>query len=163
MRRGPQVPLRTAGDLVCFRFEQTATSVSLAAPPSSTWEKPIGIEFKPMLGAQDADSAARGMVGYLASKRLSDSLAGAKVELEKAKAKAAVKGEPTAGESRPMTDEEKTQMKQACEMIKNFDMNKALANAWREMKRELGQAAVDAVQQSATSKLKGLLKKPKIP
>ncbi len=163
MKRGPQVPLRTAGDLVCFRFEQTATSVSLSAPPSSAWEKPAGIEFKPMLGAQDADSAARGMVGYLASKALSDSLAASKAELEKAKAEAALKGEPKAGEPRPMTAEEKAQMKQACEMIKNFDMSKALANAWRDMKRELGEAAVDAAKQSATSKIKGLFKKPRIP
>ncbi len=162
MKRGPQVPLRTAGDLVCFRFEQTATSVSLSAPPSSVWEKPAGIEFKPMLG-QDADSAAQGMVGYLASQQLSDSLAAAKAELEKAKAEAAVSGDPKAGEARPLTDEEKAQMKQACEMLKNFDMNKALAGAWKEMKKALGNAAVDAAKQSATSRLKGLIKKPKIP
>lgn len=163
MKRGPRVSLRTAGDLVCFRFEQTATSVSLSAPPNSAWEKPEGIVFKPMLGAQDADSAAQGMVGYLASQQLSDSIAAAKAELEKAKAEAAAKGEPKPGEARPMTDEEKAQMKQACEMIKNFDMNKVLAGAWKEMKKELGNAAVDAAKQGATSKLKGLIKKPRIP
>ena len=125
--------LRTAGNLVCFRFEQTATAVSLSAPPSSAWEKPAGIDFKPMLGAQDADSAARGMVGYLASQQLSDSIAAGKAAMEKAKSEAAAKG-------RPMTDEEKAQMK-----------------------REFGNAAVDAAKQGATSKLRGLIKKPRIP
>lgn len=105
---------------------------------------------------QDAGSAARGMVGYLASQQLSDSLAAAKAELEKAKAEAAVSGEPKAGEARPMTDEEKAQRKQACEMLKNFDMNKALAGAWKETKKALGNAAVDAAKQGATSRLKGL-------
>ena len=130
MKRGPRVSLRTAGNLVCFRLEQTATAVSLSAPPSSAWEKPAGIDFKPMLGAQDADSAARGMVGYLASQQLSDSIAAGKAAMEKAKSEAAAKGDPKAGEGRPMTDEEKAQMKQACEMLKNFDMNKVLAGAW---------------------------------
>ncbi len=163
MKRGPQISLRTAGDLVCFRFEQTATSVSLSAPPSSAWERPVGIEFKPMLGAQDADSAARGMVGYLASQPLSDSIAAAKAELAKAKAEAVVTSDPKAGEPHQMTDEEKAQMKQACEMLKNFDMSKVLANALKGMAKALGNAAVDAAKQGATSKLKGLLKRPRIP
>lgn len=156
MKKNPMLSLKTAGDLVCFRFEQTATSVSLSSPPASTWSLPAGVKFVPMPMA--ADSAARGFVGYLASQQLTDSLAKAKAELEQAKAEAATKGQP-----QEMTKEQKEQMRQACDMIKNFDMNKALANALNEMKRELGNAAVDAAKQGAMGKLKGLIKKPKIP
>lgn len=157
MKRGPRLALKTSGDLLCFRFEQTATSVSLSAPPSSAFEVPAGVTFKPMAMA-NADSAARGFVGYLASQQLADSIAAAKAKVEEAKAEAAAKGQPT-----EMTPEQKEQMRQACEMIKNFDLGKAMANALNEMKKELGNAAVDAAKQGVSNKLKGLLKKPKIP
>lgn len=157
MKKGPRLSLKTTGDLLCFRFEQTATSVSLSAPPSSSWDPPAGVSFKP-IGIENADSAARGFVGYFASQQLADSLAAAKAKVEQAKADASAKGQPT-----EMTPEQKEQARQACEMLKNFDLGKAMANALNEMKKELGNAAVDAAKQSATSKLRGLLKKPRIP
>lgn len=157
MKKGPQLMLKSSGDLLCFRFEQTATSVSLAAPAGSAFDKPAGVTFKPFQSV-DPDSAARGMVGYLASQALTDSLAAAKAELEQAKADAAAKGETT-----EMTAEQKEQMRQACDVLKNFDMGQVLANAVKAMQRELANAAVGAAKQGAANKLKGLIKKPKIP
>ncbi len=158
MKRGPRIALKTSGDLLCYRFEQTATSVSLSAPPASVFERPAGVVFRPMAEAGNADSAAQGFVGYLASQALTDSLAAAKAELEKAKADAAAKGEST-----EMTQEQKEQMKQACETLKNFDMGAVMANAMKAMKQQMADAAVDAAKQGAANKLKGLIKKPKIP
>lgn len=157
MKKGPRLSLKTTGDLLCFRFEQTATAVSLGAPPSSAWEPPAGVTFKPM-AMENADSGARGFVGYFASQQLADSLAASKARLEQAKADASAKGQPT-----EMTPEQKEQAKQACEMLKNFDLGKAMSNALNQMKKELGNAAVDAAKQGATNKLKGLFKKPRIP
>ena len=157
MKKGPRLSLKTTGDLLCFRFEQTATSVALGAPPSSAYDPPAGITFKSM-GIQNADSAARGFVGYFASQQLADSIAASKAKLEQAKTEAAANGKPT-----EMTAEQKEQAKQACEMLKNFDLGKAMAGALNEMKKELGNAAVDAAKQGAMNKFKGLLKKPRIP
>ncbi len=158
MKKGPRLSLKTTGDLLCFRFDQTATAVTLGAPPTSTWDPPAGITFKPLAGIENADSAARGFVGYFASQQLADSIAASKVKLEQAKAEAAAKGQPT-----EMTAEQKEQAKQACEMLKNFDLGKVMANALNAMKKELGNAAVDAVKQGAMNKFKGLIKKPRIP
>lgn len=158
MKRGPGVMLKSSGDLICYRFEQTATAVSLTAPAAAVFAKPADVKFAPLPPSVDPDSAARGFVGYLASQALTDSLVAAKAELEKAKTEAAAEGKPT-----EMTKEDKEQMKQACEMLKNFDMGSVLANAWGAMKKEMANAAVGAAKQSATNKLKGLIKKPKIP
>lgn len=158
MKRGPQIMLKTSGDLLCYRFEQTATSVSLAAPAAGVFEKPAGVKFAPMPAELNADSAARGFVGYLSSQALADSLAASKAELDRAKTEAAAEGKST-----EMTKEEKEQMKQACDMLKNFDMTSVLANSWKAMKKEMANAAVDAAKKGATNKLKGLIKKPKIP
>lgn len=158
MKKGPRLALKTSGDLLCFRFEQTATSVSLSAPPGSAFEPPAGIKYRPMMGGQDPDSAARAMVAYISSQELADSIAASKAELEKAKAEAAAKGQPT-----EMTPEQKEQMKAACEFIKNVDMGAVMANVAAEMKKAMANAAKDAAKNAATSKLKGLLKKPKIP
>lgn len=158
MKKGPRLALKTTGDLLCFRFEQTATSVSLAAPPGSAFEPPSGITYRPMMGGQDPDSAARAMVAYISSQELADSIAASKAELEKAKAEAAAKGQPT-----EMTPEQKEQMKAACDFIKNVDMGAVMANVATEMKKAMANAAKDAAKNAATSKLKGLLKKPRIP
>lgn len=158
MKRGPRIALHTAGNLICFRFEETATSVNLGAPPASAFDKPAGIQFvqDPMM--QNPDSVARGFVGYLASQELSDSLAKARAELEAAKAKAQAEGQPT-----EMTEADKQQMQAACEVIKNFDLNKVLAAAGKAMVAAMKEAAVDEAKHKATSKLKGLIKKPHIP
>ena len=158
MKKAPRLALRSRGDLLCFRMEQTATSVSLGAPPASAWEPPGGVKYKPMLGPQNPDSAAQAMVSYLASQQLADSIAAAKAELEKAKAEAAAKGQPT-----EMTAEQKEQAKQACEFIKNVDVSSVMANIATAMKQALVNAAGDAAKNAATSKIKGLFKKPKIP
>jgi len=158
MKRGPRIALQTAGSLVCFRYEQTATSVSLNAPPGSAFDKPAGVTFQQDPMMQNPDSMARGFVGYIASKELSDSLAKAKGELEEAKAKAAADGKPT-----EMTAAEKEQMQAACETIKNLDLNKVMASAAKAMVAALKDAAVEGAKQGAANKLKGLIKKPKIP
>jgi hypothetical protein len=107
---------------------------------------------------QNPDSAARGFVGYLASQELADSLAAAQTELEEARAKAAADGKPT-----EMTAADKEQMQAACETLKNLDMNKVMAAAGNAMVSAMKEAAVDEAKKGATGKLKGLIKKPKIP
>ncbi len=158
MKKEPQISLHTSGNLLCFKFEETATSVSLAPPPATAFEKPAGVTFEVAPVAENADSAARGFVGYLASQELSDSLAKAKTELEAARAKAQAEGKPT-----EMTEADKQQMEAACNVIKNLDMNKVLAAAGNAMVEAMKQAAVDEAKHKATSKLKGLFKKPHIP
>jgi hypothetical protein len=158
MKRGPRVALQTSGSLVCFKYEQTATSVSLTAPAGSAFERPAGVTFEQSPLMTNPDSAARGFVGYLASQALSDSLAKARAELEEAKAKAAAEGKPT-----EMTPAEKEQMQAACDAIKNLDLNKVMADAGKAFAEAMKQAAIEAAKQGAVGKLKGLIKKPKIP
>lgn len=157
MKKGPQLALRTTGDLLCYRFEQTATSVSLGAPPAAAFAMPAGVKLRPMF-RESPDSVASGFVTYLASEALADSLAAAKVELEKAQAEAAAKGEPT-----QMTAEQKAQAQEACELLKNLDMGAVMSNAVKEMERALANAAKDAAKDAAANKVKGLIKKPKLP
>ncbi|MEZ4454954.1 MAG: hypothetical protein R2882_00180 [Gemmatimonadales bacterium] len=158
MKKGPRIALKTTGDLICYRFEQTATEVHLAAPPAAAFEPPTGIKYRSMFNGQDPDSMAQAFVGYLASEQLADSLAAAQAELEKAKAEAAAKGEPT-----EMTQEQKDQMREACEMLKNFDMGAVMAGAMKEMQRALAESAKNEAKKAAVGGLKGLIKKPKIP
>jgi hypothetical protein len=158
MKRGPRIPLETSGSLVCYRYQQTATAVSLSAPAGSAFDQPAGIVFEQAPIMQNPDSASRGLVGYLASQELSDSLAKARAELERAKAQAAAEGKPT-----EMTPAEKEQVRAACETLKNLDLNSVMASATKAMVAALKQAAVDEAKKSATNKLKGLIKKPKIP
>lgn len=159
MKKAPRLALETKGELLCFTFERTATSVKLGTPSAAAFEKPAGIVFAadPAL-EQHADSMARGMVGYLASQQLADSIAKAKTEMETARAKAQADGKPT-----EMTKEQKEQAKAACEMIKNFDLGKAMSDMGKQMLKGLENAAVEGAKQGATNKLKGLFKKPRIP
>jgi hypothetical protein len=158
MKRGPRIALETTGSLVCYQYQQTATSVSLAAPAGAAFAPPEGIVFQQDPMMQNPDSVSRGFVGYLASQELSDSLAKAQAELEQAKAKAAAEGKPT-----ELTPAEKEQMKAACETLKNLDLNSVMASATKAMVAALKQAAVDEAKKGATNKLKGLIKKPKFP
>jgi hypothetical protein len=137
MKRAPTISLRTAGSLVCYRFEETATSVNLGAPPESAFERPAGVRFESDRLMENPDSAARGFVGYLASQALSDSLAAARQELEAARAEAG------GGERTELTEAERAQMEAACETLRNFDMNKAMAAAGKAMVESMKQAAVD--------------------
>ncbi len=158
MKRGPQIALHTSGNLLCYRFEQTATSVSLAAPAGSAFDRPEGVVFQQDPMMQNPDSVARSFVGYLASQELADSLAKARSELEEARAKAQAEGKAT-----ELTAEAKAQMQAACEVLKNLDMNKVMAAAGKAMVNALKQAAVDEAKKEATGKLKGLIRKPRIP
>jgi hypothetical protein len=159
MKKAPRLALETKGEILCFSFNRTATSVKLGTPSAAAFEKPAGVvfAFDPALN-QHADSMARGMVGYLASQALADSIAKGKAELEAAKAKAQTEGKPV-----ELTNEQKEQMKAACEMVKNFDLGKVMADAGNQMLKGLGNAAVESAKQTGMNKLKGLIKKPKIP
>ena len=86
-----------------------------------------------------ADSSARAWIQQLASKELADSLAAAK-----AKAKEAGAGE---GEMTP------EQQKQMCDALKNFDLGKAMSNAFKN-------AMADAGKNALKSGLRGLIKRP---
>ncbi len=149
MKKAPQVALHTKGSVICFEMEQTATSVSLAAPAPEAFAVPAGISFKRMPGTENPDSAARGFVGYLASEALADSIQAAKADLEKARAEAAAKGQPT-----ELTQEQQAQMKQACEFIKNVDVGQVMANALNSFADELKQEAVNAAKDAANDAVK---------
>ncbi|MEO8450012.1 MAG: hypothetical protein ABI647_09490 [Gemmatimonadota bacterium] len=159
MKKAPRLALETKGEIVCFSFNRTATSVKLGPPSAAAFEKPAGVVFTmdPELN-QHADSMARGMIGYLASQQLADSIAKAKSELAAAQTKAQAEGKPA-----ELTKEQKEQMKAACEMVKNFDLGKVMANAGNQMLKGLGNAALESGKQAGMNKLKGLLKKPKFP
>jgi hypothetical protein len=148
LQRGPRISLQTSGNLICYRFEETATSVSLSAPAGAAFERPAGVAFQQDAMMQNPDSAARGFVGYLASQELADSLAAAQTELEEARAKAAADGKPT-----EMTAADKEQMQAACETLKNLDMNKVMAAAGNAMVSAMKEAAVDEAKKGATGKL----------
>lgn len=158
MKKAPRITLASSGNLLCFAFQETATSVKLGGTSADAFAVPQGITFTQDGSMQRPDSIARGFVNYLASQQLADSLAKARQQLEEAKAKAAEKGEPT-----EMTAEQKAQAQQACEMLKNLDLNKVMADAANAMLKEMGRAALEAAKQGAVGKLKGLIKKPKIP
>jgi hypothetical protein len=151
------VTLHTSGTLVCLNFEETATKVNLAAPAGDAFATPADIAWKvdPM---RRPDSMALGFVGYMASQELSDSLSKAKAELEKARAEAAAKGQPT-----EMTPEAQASMQAACQMMRDIDLGQVMAGAADAGKKAMATAAKDAAKNAAVGGLKGLIKKPKFP
>lgn len=168
MDKAPIV-LHSAGNLVCFNFEEKATSVKLGSASSELFAPPAGVTFKQVAADKGADSSAKAMVAYLASKALSDSIAKAKVELEAAKAKAAREAKP--GQPEKMTPEQQAQMQDACNMVKNFDMDKVLADAgkaWKqamldgvnEFGNEVKNDVKNEVKNQTINKLRGLFKRP---
>lgn len=132
------VALYSAGSMFCVDFEQTATSVSRSTD-ATLFEPPAGIKWTEDLDRARADSSARAWIQQLASKELADSLAAAK-----AKAKEAGAGE---GEMTP------EQQKQMCDALKNFDLGKAMSNAFKN-------AMADAGKNALKSGLRGLIKRP---
>ncbi len=132
------VALYSAGSLLCVNFEQTATSVTRTTD-ASLFDPPADIKWTEDLDRVRADSSARAWIQQLASKELADSLAAAK-----AKAK-----EAGAGEGQ-MTPE---QQKQMCDALKNFDLGKAMSNAFKN-------AMADAGKNALKSGLRGLIKRP---
>ena len=157
MEKTPVV-LHTSGTLVCINFEETATKVSLSAPAGDVFAKPADITWKVDPNMRRPDSMAMGFVGYMASQALTDSLAQAKAELEKARADAAAKGQPA-----ETTPEAQASMQAACQMMRDIDMGKVMAGAADAWKKAMANAAKDAAKNAAVGGLKGLIKKPKFP
>jgi hypothetical protein len=120
--------------------------------------------FGPDKHVTNADSAAQGLVSYLASQQLADSLAKAKAELQAAQAKA---GAQNPGEMPKMTPEQEASMQKACETMKNLDVGKVIADAandaMKQMAAQAKQAALDAGKNAVNQKIQGVFKKPKIP
>jgi hypothetical protein len=122
------------------------------------------VAFAPDKHVSNADSAAQGLVGYLASQQLTDSLAKAKAELQAAQAKASAQNP---GEMPKMTPEQEASMQKACETMKNLDVGKVIADAandaMKQMAAQAKQAAIDAGKNAVNQKIQGIFKKPKIP
>jgi hypothetical protein len=162
MSKAPIV-LHSQTKLLCFNMEETATEVKLGSASPAAFAPPAGVVFTPDKHVANADSAAEGIVNYLASQQLADSLAKAKAELEAAQAKAGQSG----GEMPKMTPEQEASMQRACEMMKNFDVGNVVGNvanfALKSIAEQAKQAAIDAAKNAAKNKIQGIFKKPKIP
>jgi hypothetical protein len=154
MTKAPIV-LHTQASLACMNFEETATEVQLTAPGAAAFAPPAGITFKPDPYLRNVDSMAHGYVGYLASQQLTDSIAKAKAEMAQA---GGAQANP-----QQMTPEQKQSMQQACEALKSIDLNKVMADAANAFERAMVEAMKNEAKNQATGKLKGLLKKPRIP
>jgi len=161
MEKAPIV-LHSQTRLLCFNMEETATEVKLGAVPDGAFAPPAGVAFAPDKHVTNADSAAQGLVGYLASQQLTDSLAKAKAELQAAQASA-----QNPGEMPKMTPEQEASMQKACETMKNLDIGKVIADAandaMKQMAAQAKQAAIDAGKNAVNQKIQGIFKKPKIP
>ena len=161
MEKAPIV-LHSQTKLLCFNMEETATEVKLGAVPDGAFAPPAGVAFAPDKHVTNADSAAQGLVGYLASQQLTDSLAKAKAELQAAQASA-----QNPGEMPKMTPEQEASMQKACETMKNLDIGKVIADAandaMKQMAAQAKQAAIDAGKNAVNQKIQGIFKKPKIP
>ncbi len=155
------IALHTQASLMCLNYEETATEVHLSAPPQEVFAPPAGIVFTPDPHLQHPDSVANGLVGYLASQQLADSIAKGKEQLEAAKAKQA-----QAGAQPKLTPEQEAQMQKACDMMKGLDINKMMADAGNQALKGIAEAAkkaaIDAAKNAAANKVKGMFK-PKIP
>ncbi len=133
------IVLQSMGSMLCVNFEQTATAVSRSTD-AAMFDEPAGIKWSEELDRPRADSAAHAWVKQLASKELADSLAKARAEYQAA----------APGEQPQMTPE---QQKEMCDAIKNFDLGKAMSNAFKS-------AVGDAVKGGIKSGLRGLIRKP---
>lgn len=160
MTKAP-IMLHTQMNLMCFNYEETATAVSFSAPSGDAFTPPAGVAWKTDKNLQKPDSMAKGFVLYLSSQQLADSIAKAKAQMP-TQASGGGTGQPA-----QMTPEQQASMQKACDAIKNFDLGKAFADATNQMVKEIADAAkkqaVESGKEAATSKIKGLFKKPKIP
>ena len=144
----PPVALYSAGSLLCVDFEQTATKVERSSD-AALFEPPAGIKWSEDLDRTKADSAARAWVQQLASQAMADSLAKARAEYQAA---------PSGGGEAQMTPEQKKQM---CDALKNFDLGKAMKNAFATALKEAAKnEAKGAVMKGLGGKLGGLIRKP---
>ena len=161
MTKAP-IMLHTKASIVCLNYEETATEVKLGAVSGDAFAAPAGVVFTPDPHLEKADSTALGFVSYLASQQLADSLAKAKADIEAAQANAG-----GAGQQPTMTPEQQASMQKACEVMKNLDVGKMIADASNQALKGLAdaakRAAVDAAKNAAENKVKSIFKKPKIP
>ncbi len=142
----PPVMLYSAGSLLCVNFEQTATRVERGLD-ATLLEPPPGIKWSEDLDRAKADSAARTWVQQLASQAMADSLA---------KARAEYQAGPSGGEPQ-MTPE---QQKQVCDALKNFDLGKAMKNAFASAMKDAAKDAGKNAALKGLGGLRGLIKKP---
>ncbi len=165
MKDAPAIPLHLQGSLLCVDFEETATAVKKGEPPASAFEPPAGVDFASDTSMRNPDSLAHVFVGYLASQQLADSIAKAKADMAKQQPTASnASATPADSQPRELTPEEKAQMRQTCEALKNFDLGKTMANAGKSI---VGEAVHEAVEEKkaeekekAKNKIKGFIKKP---
>jgi hypothetical protein len=155
MKEAPQVPLHESGSMFCVDYEQTATTVSIGAVPSSAFDLPAGVEFKQDTAVEaQSDSMARTMVRYFASQQLADSLAAAKAKM---------KDQPAgASEGQPAMHMDKAD----CEKLRNLDLGKMMSNSFNSVVTEAVNEAVQEkeaeMKNNAKNKIKGIIKKPKL-
>lgn len=158
MKDAPQVSLHESGSLFCVDFERTATAVNVGTVPPGAFDLPEGIEFSEDAEvAARSDSMARATVRYLASQELADSLAAARAKLK----------EQQASHDASPADTASLQLsKEDCEKLRDFDLGKLVAVSFNEVVTEAVNEAVKEkeaeMKESAKSKIKGLIKKPKI-
>jgi hypothetical protein len=160
------IMLHSQFKLLCLNMEETATEVKMGSASAEAFTPPSGVVFTADARVGNVDSAATGIVNYLASQALTDSLAKAKAELQAAQADYKAKN-PQSGELPKMTPEEEASMQKACETFKNLDIGKVISDAANSAMKSLAaqtkQAAVDAAKNAATNKINSIFKKPKIP
>jgi hypothetical protein len=158
MKEAPQVSLHESGSLFCVDFERTATAVTVGTVPPGAFDLPAGIEFREDTAVMArSDSMARATVHYLASQELTDSLAAAKAKMQ----------EHQASHGSSPADTASLQLsKEDCEKLRDFDLGKLVAVSFNEVVTEAVNEAVKEkeaeVKENAKSKIKGLIKKPKI-
>lgn len=160
MTRAPEVSLASSGRMLCIRFEQTATSVTIDQPVDpALFEVPEGMTFTTTDGTRSADSTARGFVRYLASETLSDSLAKSKAEAQAAREKAVADGNLNETQADSLQE---AQIQEACETLANLDLGTVMSSAADAVLDALAKAAVEEAKKSAVGKLKGLIRKPEL-
>jgi len=154
MTKAPGVPLQVSGSLLCVRYEQTATTVSLGAPPADAFGTPAGIAWEPLRGQQQPDSVARAMVQYLASQELADSLTSAKAQM---KTELAKDGGMTPAQSDSVTA---AHQQAACEAIRDFDMGHVMAGVGKAMMDAMAKAALQGAGDAVRRGIRGLIRRP---
>ena len=161
MTKAPEIALHSKGKLLCVRFEQTATTVKLdQAVDPAAFALPAGMTFTTPEGMASSDSIARGFIRHLASQETSDSLTAAKARAAAARDSAVAAANMSPAETDSLQQE---QVQAACEAMRNFDVGAMMSSAASAALKAMAAAAVDEAKRAASSKLKGLIRKPKIP
>lgn len=161
MQKAPGVPLHLSGSLLCVRYEQTATQVTLGAPPAGAFSTPEGIRWQPLQGQQSPDSVARAMIFYLSSQALADSLASAREQLKTEHASMAREQGMTPEQSDSLSQ---AQMQAACEAIRDFDIGSVMADVGKQLMESAAKGALEGARQgvedAARRGVRGLIRRP---